>query len=750
MPDIVHVGVNAKDVKKGKEMMPYSKVVINVDEETCYVAGNDAGATLEFDNPLGTQEIADNLLTKIQGVQYSPYTVSDGLLNPAAELGDAVTTNGVSGGLYVQETTFGHTYYADYSAPQDEQLDHEFTYESPTERKITRETAQRKAEFAITTKEISAKVSKEGGDPTAKQSFAWKLESDGFGLWSDAKRVFYCNKAGISVNGTITATAGYIGSDSNGNGGFLIAKQAISNGRGNTPSFTAQATDSTNNIYLGIDGIALGTKYTTDKNGVKTYYNVFSVSKGGTLVAKEADISGTITAKKGFIGGDSGFTIDTKKIYNGTDTITSTTPGVYLGIDGLRVWYDDAHAATIKVADNTVKVGIRSGLTSFTDNKEVKEGFYIGGEGIRLGGKNFSVSKAGELIAQSATLSGKITAKEGKIGAKADGTGGFSITADAIYNGKSSLDDTKKEGIYLGTDGIVVWNDESNYVKFKPTGAVTIARGMSSVGDITNTTGWFLGKEGLAFGGGKFKVTNKGALTATSATITGVINATTGNIGGDSGFTIKAGGVYSGADSISSTKEGIYLGKKGIRIYKDATHNATIKVDTTSAFEIMGGMKSYTDKDNDGFYIGDKGIALGGGKFKVSKSGSLNAQDATITGSITCKSLVLDGTTINGSDIEQGTVDTDQLAGNSVTKAKTDTTVSTPLDNGQAAFDYTSLISGSTIKPVKVTASQGWFTKARIASLGLDDGNDTMKVVWKSIKDKDGNSVRVLAQGGRW
>ena len=237
--DVVNIGTNVQDVRKSVAFMPYSRVIVTVDEETEYEAGNTSGLTLEVYCPWGSQAMANNILTAIMGYQYQPYTATGALADPAAEMGDAVNVNSVYGGLYQQDITFGHTFYSDFSAPEDEQLDHEFTYESPTERRITRQTAWAKAEFRITNNAIEAEVSARQADSTEfratlsahaseiaarvtqrggnNASFGWSLISTAFILYSGNKAVFTCNSGGISVDGNITARSGYIGNGSSYN-----------------------------------------------------------------------------------------------------------------------------------------------------------------------------------------------------------------------------------------------------------------------------------------------------------------------------------------------------------------------------------------------------------------------------------------------------------------------------------------------------------------------------------------------------
>lgn len=49
------------------------------------------------------------------------------------------------------------------------------------------------------------------------------------------------------------------------------------------------------------------------------------------------EITGKITATSGYIGGTSGFTITSTKLYNGKDTLNGTASGVYIGTNGISV-----------------------------------------------------------------------------------------------------------------------------------------------------------------------------------------------------------------------------------------------------------------------------------------------------------------------------------------------------------------------------------------------------------------------------
>lgn len=114
-----------------------------------------------------------------------------------------------------------------------------------------------------------------------------------------------------------------------------------------------------------------------------------------------------------------------------------------------------------------------------------------------------SITASGLTVNGSGTFTGTITATGGYIG---NGSNGFTISATAIYNGMTSFSDTQHNGIYIGTDGI-------------------------------------------ALGGGKFKVDSYGNISASSATFDGNVYASNiqyGNVGGYFNGAGIAGGSISG------------------------------------------------------------------------------------------------------------------------------------------------------------------------------------------------------------
>ena len=115
------IGKDAESLLVSKQFGAYSMVVINVTAELYYESGNDTGRTLTISCPWGTQAMADNILASLEGYQYQPYEAQNALLDPAAELGDGLTVNGVYGGIFKLTVRSGALHTVDVSAPQERQ-----------------------------------------------------------------------------------------------------------------------------------------------------------------------------------------------------------------------------------------------------------------------------------------------------------------------------------------------------------------------------------------------------------------------------------------------------------------------------------------------------------------------------------------------------------------------------------------------------------------------------------------------------
>lgn len=229
---------------KSGDVITVTKTTVN-NESRLTVDMERSGSALTANCPLvkpsDRQKVADNLLKKVYGFSYQPYSAKGAYMNPAAEIGDAITAHNVFSGLFEQDTTFNRLFLSDIGSAISEEAAVEMQYETNTDRRYNRKLAETAAQFAIMSdrissfvtnqafqaalevmaNEISAKVSGTGGNTN---SFAWSLSTDGFTLYANGAQVFKCDQTGITVNGNGTFTgevyASNIRSDAvNGYGG---------------------------------------------------------------------------------------------------------------------------------------------------------------------------------------------------------------------------------------------------------------------------------------------------------------------------------------------------------------------------------------------------------------------------------------------------------------------------------------------------------------------------------------------------
>lgn len=271
MSDVVSLGRRVTEINVSPQFDNYSKVIIHVSDETAYESGNDTGRTLEIDNPFGTQAMADNILQSLTGYQYQPSDVTGALLDPAAEIGDAINARGTYFGMYARERTFGRLMKADVSAPYDQEINHEYQFESPERREFKRSIDDVKASLIIANDRIDASVAQTGGD---NSSFGWSLTSTGHKWYANGNEVMAVTASGLKVTGEVQATTGKIG-------GFNITASSLWN---NLSSFGGSQSSG---VYIGTNGIQLGQRFKVDTSGnvTATRLTVDTLYIGGTAVS---------------------------------------------------------------------------------------------------------------------------------------------------------------------------------------------------------------------------------------------------------------------------------------------------------------------------------------------------------------------------------------------------------------------------------------------------------------------------------
>ena len=322
MSDVINVRKSLSSLEKQDTFNGYSKVVVVVSDELEYSAGTDSGRTLTLYCPWGTQKMAEDILSRIQGFQYQPYTADGAHIDPAAEIGDGFAAGNLYSGIYSKNVSHGALYTANVSAPGGEKINYKYEYKTPTQRKIERHYSEMKSTFKVQADKISAEVSariEQGDELTSRldiqsdqisarvtktggssSSFGWDLLDDSWTVKANNATVFQVTKSGAEVRGKITALSGKIG-------GFDIQSDYL--------SYNNQVWNGTNSrgIYIGVNGIQCG----SEANGVQ-------ITPDGNLYAENGYFRGNVSAGRIDYGGDDGY-------FNGGGITSGSISGGYGG-----------------------------------------------------------------------------------------------------------------------------------------------------------------------------------------------------------------------------------------------------------------------------------------------------------------------------------------------------------------------------------------------------------------------------------
>lgn len=157
----IYLGSRTGDLDIGDVPDNISRVNLTVDSDHYYTAGNDTGRTIEVSCPWGSQAMADSILAAVKNYSYAPYTASNALLDPAAEIGDAVTVGGVYSVVANVNMQFDMACAPEISAPELDEIEDEYPYESKSQRQINRKIAQTQAQILKTSEKIRLEVKNE-------------------------------------------------------------------------------------------------------------------------------------------------------------------------------------------------------------------------------------------------------------------------------------------------------------------------------------------------------------------------------------------------------------------------------------------------------------------------------------------------------------------------------------------------------------------------------------------------------------
>lgn len=157
--DKTYLGRRLAEFSPGIASKPITKVeLLDENGDVVGMSGSDTGRTLTALHPDGTNAMAASILSKVSGYKHIGYEGSEALLDPAVELGDAVTVDGFYVPLIAIDMTFDPLLAPDISAPDADELDDEYPYKSTTQRQIERNMAKTRSLITKTSEEIMLKV----------------------------------------------------------------------------------------------------------------------------------------------------------------------------------------------------------------------------------------------------------------------------------------------------------------------------------------------------------------------------------------------------------------------------------------------------------------------------------------------------------------------------------------------------------------------------------------------------------------
>lgn len=415
----------------------------------------------------------------------------------------------------------------------------------------------------------------------------------------------------------------------------------------------------------------------------------FGVTINGKLYAKDAELSGKITANGGKLAN---FVINENSIstvIEGTnDPYTwhsEGVQGIYLGSNGLKLGDGFKVGVDGTVAINKGSITIKDGDNVNFEVTETGAVTINSGEITLIGNgsslnPDFHVTSSGELTANNAHINGDVTVNHGSI-ALGEYTGYFEtpLTSDTYKKAEYFIKNENNEYI-LATepfDRTAVYYSNSAKFIVDPLGIVKAGSLYLSGGEIR-------------FGNGTFAVDNEGRVTASNIEIIGstyndnTCSITISDSSGKKIFSVDKNGKLTASDveitgsrtgssfqlkdgkltatgvsiengTITITNGGIYLGTKDAETSKhpfqvDSSGSLYSISGTIGGFEIDGNSlhAGTISQDNSvmvstgstiSYNIGNSGSINGwaftaGSKFGVTKDGNLYASDATIAGSL--------------------------------------------------------------------------------------------------------------------
>ena len=360
MSDKVYLGQNVSDLDYDEKLSRISRVNLSVDSDHIYTSGDDTGRTLEASCPWGSQAMADSILAKVSGIDYQPYEASDALLDQAAEIGDGITLGGVYSVLAQSSISLDKQCAANISAPYNDEIDDEYPYKTPEQRKSERQLAYARSLITKTSEEIRLEVSNELNDLSS--TIDVKLGSITSTVQGIDGRVTTVEQTASGLTSTVQGLNGQISTlkqtDSSLQSQITSVNGSISTLDQKIDSISLSVSNGTNSstISLTVDGVQVASKKIQFTGDV-----IFAsdLTDGQTTISGDNILTGTIETARiklsgkmkvyddydniggyiGYMAGSdlSGSSTDGIAMKNGSNVIIATDSGARMTSSGAEV-----------------------------------------------------------------------------------------------------------------------------------------------------------------------------------------------------------------------------------------------------------------------------------------------------------------------------------------------------------------------------------------------------------------------------
>lgn len=257
-----YAGLDITSSEDNGSLLPVSRVTLVVSDDLVLTAGDDTGLEITADCPHATQAMVDAIYNRLKGFKYRMLSANDANIDPAAELGDGFTADGVYSVMArISDDGSG---YMSVSAPGESELEEEFPIDGPLTQVFNRKIAETRSSITKTAEEIRLEIVNEG--KRLSSEITQKIDS------------IKLNVSG-GLGGTASIELSVNGTKQTGSVELENVREAFANDE-------SQIT-----INAGL--------VTFDSNTFVVNSDNFGVTKSGVVTAKNANISGTITATSG-------------------------------------------------------------------------------------------------------------------------------------------------------------------------------------------------------------------------------------------------------------------------------------------------------------------------------------------------------------------------------------------------------------------------------------------------------------------